>query len=114
MLEYLHRSSQRARRSSTASDNSAYSSIHEDDHQQQRNHTAAVAAMSSSSFDNTSRRQSSACASERSCEGLSAAGTRDLWRCMLELQERYGCYHCTRIDLALDAGDEGVQYMRES
>jgi len=37
--------------------------------------------------------------------------TQQLWRCMLELQEKYGCYHCTRMDLAMDAGDEGVNYM---
>ena len=40
--------------------------------------------------------------------------TQQLWRCMLELQEKYGCYHCTRMDLAMDAGDEGVNYMRTS
>lgn len=32
---------------------------------------------------------------------------------MLELQELYGCYNSTRIDLALDAGDEGIDLMRE-
>lgn len=61
-----------------------------------------------------SRRQSSACQSERSCEGLTMDKTQQLWRCMLELQEKYGCYHCTRMDLAMDAGDEGVNYMRKS
>lgn len=32
---------------------------------------------------------------------------------MLELQLRYGCYNSTRIDMALDAGDEGLDLMRE-
>jgi hypothetical protein len=57
-------------------------------------------------------RQASTC-SERSCEGMTADETRDLWRCMLELQLRYGCYNSTRIDMALDAGDEGLDLMRE-
>ncbi|KAJ4217078.1 hypothetical protein NW759_009026 [Fusarium solani] len=55
-------------------------------------------------------RQASTC-SERSCEGMTADETRDLWRCMLELQLRYGCYNSTRIDMALDAGDEGLDLM---
>lgn len=58
-----------------------------------------------------SRRQSSV--SQRSCEGLTAGDCKDLWRCMLELQERYGCYHSTRIDIAVEAGDAGVSFMRE-
>lgn len=37
--------------------------------------------------------------------------TRDLWKCMLELQQRYGCYTSARIDMALDAGDDGVDLM---
>lgn len=61
---------------------------------------------------NTSRRPS-ACCSERSCELLSAEDTKDLWKCMLELQERYGCYNSARIDLAMGAGDEGINYMRK-
>jgi hypothetical protein len=60
-----------------------------------------------------SRRQSSAGFSERSCEGLTADRTRELWRCMLELQSRYGCYHSARIDVAMEAGDEAMDYMRE-
>ncbi|CAM1500447.1 Fc.00g096090.m01.CDS01 [Cosmosporella sp. VM-42] len=55
-------------------------------------------------------RQASTC-SERSCEGMSAEETRDLWRCMLELQQRYGCYTSARIDVALEAGDEGLDLM---
>lgn len=57
-------------------------------------------------------RQASTC-SERSCEGMTADETRDLWRCMLELQLRYGCYNSTRIDMALDAGDDALDLMRE-
>lgn len=56
-------------------------------------------------------RQASTC-SEQSCEGMTADETRDLWRCMLELQLRYGCYNSTRIDMALDAGDNGMDLMR--
>jgi hypothetical protein len=33
---------------------------------------------------------------------------------MLELQSRYGCYNSTRIDMAVDAGEYGVDLMRES
>ncbi|KAH7011321.1 hypothetical protein EDB80DRAFT_386758 [Ilyonectria destructans] len=55
-------------------------------------------------------RQASTC-SEQSCEGMTADETRDLWRCMLELQLRYGCYNSTRIDMALDAGDNGMDLM---
>lgn len=65
----------------------------------------------SSSSNPSSRRQSAA--SERSCEGLTAGDCKELWRCMLELQEAYNCYHSTRIDLAIDAGDAGVSLMRE-
>jgi len=53
-----------------------------------------------------SRRQSSA--SERSCERLTVGDCKQLWKCMIELQERYGCYHSTRIDLAVEAGDAGL------
>ncbi|KAH7149068.1 hypothetical protein B0J13DRAFT_550606 [Dactylonectria estremocensis] len=55
-------------------------------------------------------RQASTC-SEQSCEGMTADETRDLWRCMLELQLRYGCYNSTRIEVALDAGDDGMDLM---
>ncbi|KAF4458476.1 hypothetical protein FALBO_14792 [Fusarium albosuccineum] len=55
-------------------------------------------------------RQASTC-SERSCEGMTADETRELWRCMLELQLRYGCYNSTRIDMALDAGEDGLDLM---
>lgn len=61
------------------------------------------------------RRKSSASASsERSCGGLTVADTKDLWKCMLELQSEYGCYTSARIDVAMEAGDEGVNLMRES
>jgi hypothetical protein len=69
--------------------------------------TATRPSCSPRSFD-YSRRQSSACSSERSCESLSSQETIDLWRCMLALQERYGCYNSRRIDLAMDAGEEAI------
>lgn len=52
--------------------------------------------------------------SVRSCEDMSVDKTQELWFCMLELQERYGCYTSTRIDLALDAGEEAINFMRKS
>ncbi|KAK7415066.1 hypothetical protein QQZ08_012454 [Neonectria magnoliae] len=55
-------------------------------------------------------RQASTC-SDQSCEAMTADETRDLWKCMLELQLRYGCYNSTRIDVALDAGEHGVDLM---
>jgi hypothetical protein len=43
---------------------------------------------------------------------MSPEETRELWRCMLDLQERYGCYNSTRIDLAVAAGEQAVNLMR--
>lgn len=37
--------------------------------------------------------------------------TRHLWRCMLELQQRYGCYNSTRLDMAVDAGESAMDLM---
>ncbi|KFA64612.1 hypothetical protein S40285_03951 [Stachybotrys chlorohalonatus IBT 40285] len=51
------------------------------------------------------------CCSDRSCESMSPEETRELWRCMLDLQERYGCYNSTRIDLAVAAGEQAVNLM---
>lgn len=56
-------------------------------------------------------RQASTC-SEHSCEGMTADETRHLWRCMLELQQRYGCYNSTRLDVAVDAGEGAMDLMR--
>lgn len=56
-------------------------------------------------------RQSSTSSERSSCEGMTVDETKELWRCMLELQQRYGCYNSTRIDMALDAGDDGMDYM---
>lgn len=64
-------------------------------------------------IDGRGRQDSTASAPRRSCEGMTAAETRGLWQCMLELQRRYGCYNSTRIDLAVHAGDEGARLMRE-
>ncbi|KAM0745019.1 hypothetical protein ACQRIT_000403 [Beauveria bassiana] len=49
--------------------------------------------------------------SVRSCEDMSVDKTQELWFCMLQLQERYDCYNSTRIDLALDAGDQAINFM---
>ncbi|KAF4957245.1 hypothetical protein FGADI_3310 [Fusarium gaditjirri] len=71
----------------------------------------AIPLPKQSHHDNGQRsRQASTC-SERSCEGMSLDETRELWRCMLELQLRYGCYNSTRIDMAVDAGECGVDLM---
>ncbi|KAJ6440646.1 Cation-transporting ATPase [Purpureocillium lavendulum] len=53
----------------------------------------------------------SSSAAVRTCEGMTAAETRELWKCMLALQQRYGCYNSRRIDLAANAGDDGVKLM---
>ncbi|ODA83830.1 hypothetical protein RJ55_02346 [Drechmeria coniospora] len=45
------------------------------------------------------------------CEGLTPEETCELWRCMLELQQRYRCYNSTRIHLAADAGEDGIRLM---
>ncbi|KYK58521.1 hypothetical protein DCS_05538 [Drechmeria coniospora] len=47
------------------------------------------------------------------CEGLTPEETCELWRCMLELQQRYRCYNSTRIHLAADAGEDGIRLMRK-
>jgi hypothetical protein len=60
--------------------------------------------------DSARSRQSST-SSERSCEAMSADETAHLWRCMLELQERYGCYNSTRVSLAVGAGDDALDLM---
>ncbi|KAF4122027.1 hypothetical protein GMORB2_7620 [Geosmithia morbida] len=60
---------------------------------------------------NTSRRSSSTDWSDRSCKDLTDDRTRNLWRCMLYLQEHYACYHSARIDVAMEAGDESDYYM---
>ncbi|KAI1053754.1 hypothetical protein LB507_007437 [Fusarium sp. FIESC RH6] len=59
---------------------------------------------------NQRSRQASTC-SDRSCESMTLDETRELWRCMLELQSRYGCYNSTRIDMAVDAGEDGIDLM---
>lgn len=58
-----------------------------------------------SMFPLRGRSRQSSLQSERSCESMSDDEMRDLWRCMLELQERFGCYKSARIDMALSAGD---------
>ena len=59
------------------------------------------------------RHPSTSSNSGRSCEGMSTEETRELWRCMLELQQLYGCYNSTRIDLAVNAGEAGIDLMRK-
>ena len=39
--------------------------------------------------------------------------TRHLWQCMLELQQRYGCYKSTRMALAMGSGDDPTALMRK-
>ncbi|KAH7305976.1 hypothetical protein B0I35DRAFT_413761 [Stachybotrys elegans] len=70
--------------------------------------SSSSSAMRPGRFDHS---RHSSVSSERSCEGMSADETRDLWRCMLQLQELYGCYNSTRIDLAVAAGDEALNLM---
>jgi hypothetical protein len=47
----------------------------------------------------------------RSCGGMSPDATKELWKTMLELQERYGCYTSARMDLAVTAGDIALSLM---
>lgn len=49
----------------------------------------------------------------RSCGGMSPDATKELWKTMLELQERYGCYTSARMDLAVTAGDIALSLMRK-
>ncbi|KAM0512878.1 hypothetical protein ACHAPE_008378 [Trichoderma viride] len=49
--------------------------------------------------------------SMRSCGGMSPDATKELWKTMLELQERYGCYTSARMDLAVTAGDIALSLM---
>ncbi|PHH60713.1 hypothetical protein CDD81_1331 [Ophiocordyceps australis] len=58
----------------------------------------------------THSRQNSS-ASSRSCEGMTADETRELWKCMLQLQRQYACYKSTRIDLAASAGQAADSLM---
>ncbi|KAL7793826.1 hypothetical protein V8C37DRAFT_401684 [Trichoderma ceciliae] len=55
-------------------------------------------------------RQGSTC-SVLSCGGMSPDATKELWKTMLELQERYGCYTSARMDLAVGAGDFALSLM---
>ncbi|KAL7943987.1 hypothetical protein V8C42DRAFT_94277 [Trichoderma barbatum] len=55
-------------------------------------------------------RQGSTC-SVRSCGGMSPDATKELWKTMLELQERYGCYTSARMDMAVGAGDMALSLM---
>lgn len=50
--------------------------------------------------------------SMRSSKELSVCQTQHLWECMLDLQESYACYNSTRIDMALDARDQAMEFMR--
>ncbi|PTB35788.1 hypothetical protein M441DRAFT_152712 [Trichoderma asperellum CBS 433.97] len=47
----------------------------------------------------------------RSCGGMSPDATKELWKTMLELQDRYGCYTSARMDLAVAAGDIALSLM---
>ncbi|ATY66083.1 hypothetical protein A9K55_001974 [Cordyceps militaris] len=57
------------------------------------------------------RHRQNSVSSVRSCEDMSADKTQQLWLCMLALQQRYACYNSTRIDLALGAGEQAVNFM---
>lgn len=51
--------------------------------------------------------------SQAHCDPLGGNETQALWKCMLELQQRYGCYNSRRMDLAVTAGDEAMSLMRK-
>ncbi|RDA96000.1 hypothetical protein CP533_5951 [Ophiocordyceps camponoti-saundersi (nom. inval.)] len=67
-----------------------------------------AASSSSTSSDSSTVTDES---SLRSCEGMTEEERRSVWKCMLALQRRYGCYNSTRIDLAVNAGEEGLNLM---
>ncbi|PFH55648.1 hypothetical protein XA68_17897 [Ophiocordyceps unilateralis] len=64
--------------------------------------TSSAASSASTTLSHVSR---------RSCEGMTEDERRALWKCMLALQQRYGCYNSTRIDLAVNSGDDGLLLM---
>ncbi|UNI15967.1 hypothetical protein JDV02_002448 [Purpureocillium takamizusanense] len=110
--------------SSTASTVSWTSNHHHHDQQQHRHHhhhdvvvdnvRAACSGSQISAASSSSPPPSplSSSCNVRTCEGMTADETRELWKCMLALQQRYGCYNSRRIDLAANAGDdEGVNLM---
>ncbi|KAK1239911.1 hypothetical protein MKX08_007353 [Trichoderma sp. CBMAI-0020] len=63
---------------------------------------------SSSAYE---RSRQGSTSSMRSCGGMSPDATKELWKTMLELQERYGCYTSARMDLAVGAGDIALSLM---
>ncbi|KAL7921382.1 hypothetical protein ACQKWADRAFT_295612 [Trichoderma austrokoningii] len=63
---------------------------------------------SSSAYE---RSRQGSTSSMRSCGGMSPDATKELWKTMLELQERYGCYTSARMDLAVAAGDIALSLM---
>ncbi|QPG98479.1 hypothetical protein C2857_007650 [Epichloe festucae Fl1] len=62
-------------------------------------------------YSRRDRNPSTPSTSGRTCEGMTTEDTRELWRCMLELQQLYGCYNSTRMDLAVNAGEAGIDLM---
>ncbi|UKZ69429.1 uncharacterized protein TrAtP1_010439 [Trichoderma atroviride] len=63
---------------------------------------------SSSAYE---RSRQGSTSSMRSCGGMSPDATKELWKTMLELQERYGCYTSARMDLAVTSGDIALSLM---
>ncbi|QUC16310.1 uncharacterized protein UV8b_00551 [Ustilaginoidea virens] len=63
------------------------------------------------SYSRRGRKSSTSSTSSRTCGGMTTEDTRELWRCMLALQQLYGCYKSTRMDLAVNAGDAGINLM---
>jgi hypothetical protein len=76
-----------------------------------RRHSDAASIPDGLPHRDSARSRQSSTSSERSCEAMSAYQTAHLWRCMLELQERYGCYNSTRVSLAVGAGDDALDLM---
>ncbi|RDA85871.1 hypothetical protein CP532_4915 [Ophiocordyceps camponoti-leonardi (nom. inval.)] len=75
------------------------------------NFRRAGSSSSTSSSDSSTTTVTDESFPPRSCEGMTEEERRSVWKCMLALQRRYGCYNSTRIDLAVNAGEEGLSLM---
>ncbi|KAK2592629.1 hypothetical protein QQS21_009656 [Conoideocrella luteorostrata] len=100
-----------ARRPSSASSISSTSSWASQEEDPSSLTTSRRSSLRFFTYSRRERNPSTSSTSSRTCEGMSTEDTRELWRCMLELQQLYGCYNSTRIDLAVNAGDAGIDLM---
>ncbi|KND89007.1 hypothetical protein TOPH_06235 [Tolypocladium ophioglossoides CBS 100239] len=105
-----HRALRRPSSSASSAASTSSWGSHDDDADRARRRPSLRAFDNHNSADH-GRQDSATSTSSRSCEGMSADETGEVWKCMLELQRRYGCYNSTRIDLAVNAGEAGLYLM---